>query len=139
MKKVLIVILLFPFFSFLSPDYKSADFIGKWRGEDKGDIGYVVFDSAGYASFQMGEEIFGGKEFISAGQKCNMKYKINDTISPIHIDFIITKEVTKEHKKLLGIAMFKDADNMILAIEFENNTRPTVFNKENSILLTRVK
>lgn len=139
MKKLLIILLVFPFFSFLSPDYKAADFVGRWQGEDNGDVVFMVFDAEGYVSMKMGEEVVGGKEYTVAGRKISMKYKIDDTTHPIHVDFVVTDLETKEQDIMLGIATFDDIDNMHLAFDVEGSKRPVVFDEENSIVLSRVK
>lgn len=116
---------------------QKADFVGKWIGEDKGDIGYIVFDEEGYASFEIEGQIMGGKEFTMNGQKGKMTYSINDKVNPIEIDFIITKIDTEESMELLGIAEFIDKDTVNFSISY-NSVRPTQFG-ETSIILKRVK
>ena len=116
---------------------QKEDFVGKWIGEDKGDIGYIVFDEEGYASFEIEGQIMGGKDFTMNGQKGKMTYSINDKVNPIEIDFIITKIDTEESMELLGIAEFIDKDTVNFSISY-NSVRPTQFG-ETSIILKRVK
>ncbi|WP_018342658.1 hypothetical protein [Cytophaga aurantiaca] len=139
MKKALLILLVIPFFSFLSPDYKTSDFIGKWKGEDKGEIGVITFDNEGYASFEIGGEIMGGKEQTNEEGTFSMTYKIDAAAQPIHVDFIMTNVKTKEEVIMFGIAKFKDIDNMYLAVDADTGTRPAEFDTENTILLKRVK
>lgn len=121
----------------LNSTSQKEDFVGKWIGEDKGDIGYIVFDEEGYASFEIEGQIMGGKEFTMNGQKGKMTYRINDKVSPVEIDFIITKIDTEESMELLGIAEFIDKDTVNFSISY-NSVRPTQFG-ETSIILKRVK
>ena len=121
----------------LNSTSQKEDFVGKWIGEDKGDIGYIVFDEEGYASFEIEGQIMGGKEFTMNGQKGKMTYSINDKVNPIEIDFIITKIDTEESMELLGIAEFIDKDTVNFSISY-NSVRPTQFG-ETSIILKRVK
>lgn len=121
----------------LNSTSQKEDFVGKWIGEDKGDIGYIVFDEEGYASFEIEGQIMGGKEFTMNGQKGKMTYSINDKVSPVEIDFIITKIDTEESMELLGIAEFIDKDTVNFSISY-NSVRPTQFG-ETSIILKRVK
>lgn len=116
---------------------QKEDFVGKWIGEDKGDIGYIVFDEEGYASFEIEGQIMGGKDFTMNGQKGKMTYSINDKVSPVEIDFIITKIDTEESMELLGIAEFIDKDTVNFSISYDS-VRPTQFG-ETSIILKRVK
>jgi len=137
MRKFLTLCLIIPLLSF-SPEENESRFWGKWIGEDNGEFGYLIFEEEGYAFFEIGDEIFGGKEFIFKGEKCNMTYVIKSGENPIHVDFIVTNIKTNEQQKLLCIANFKDVNTMEFAINFEGE-RPIEFNIENSIILTRFK
>ena len=119
---------------FLQP--KTNQFIGRWTGEDKGDIGYMVFDAEGYASFEINGQVFGGKEFTIQGKKGSMMYEINNTAKPIEVDFIVTQLESGVQKRMLCIAKFTDTDNMRFAMGF-NNSRPTEFTELNAIRLKR--
>jgi hypothetical protein len=115
-----------------------AKFVGKWIGEDKKEIGYLNFDSEGYAFFEYQGQILGGKEFVFNGKKGKMTYEINDKTNPIQVDLIVTKLDSGEQKKLLCIAEFINNDTMKFAINYEEK-RPTEFDSENSIILKREK
>ncbi|NMH86543.1 hypothetical protein [Flavivirga algicola] len=137
MKKILILLLAIPLLS-LTTKNDTSRFIGKWKGEDNGDIGYIIFDKEGYATFEIQGKTFGGKEFVLKEEKGSLTYKIDDSKDPIQVDFIITKLATGEEKRLLCIANFLDTDTMEFAINYKNN-RPTEFDTENSIILKREK
>ena len=137
MKKLLFLFILFPLLS-LTVDNEKSQIIGKWVGEDNGEIGYMGFDANGFAYFEIDGQTFGGREFIFEGKKGSMTYKINESANPIEVDLIVTKLESGETNKLLCIAKFIDHDTMKFAINFENK-RPLNFNTENSILFKREK
>ncbi len=136
MKKILILLLAIPFLALTTNNSITNQFIGKWAGEDKGDIGYINFDKDGYASFEIKGQVVGGKEFVMDGKKGKITYKIDESTNPIHVDFVLTKLESGEQKRLLCIARFKNENEMMFAINF-GDTRPTEFNSENSITLKR--
>jgi hypothetical protein len=137
MRKLCILFLALSFLSFI-PKTETNQFVGRWTGEDNGDIGYMVFDAEGYAPFEIKGQVFGGKEFTLQGKKGSMMYEINNTTKPIEVDFIVTQLETGEQKRMLCIAKFTDANNMRFAMGF-NNTRPTEFTELNAIRLKREK
>tara|TARA_A100000171_G_C2043982_1_gene101847 strand:+ start:64 stop:477 length:414 start_codon:yes stop_codon:yes gene_type:complete len=137
MKYFLIALFIVPILSFSSIN-NNQRFVGKWIGEDKGDVGMIIFDKEGYAYFEIGEKSFGGKEFIYDGKKGKLTYSINSELDPIQVDFTITKLKTNEQMNLLGIAKFIDNENMILALNFDDS-RPNEFNDDNSIHLKKVE
>ena len=134
--KYVFTFLIIPLFLLNSTSQKE-DFIGKWKGEDQGEIGFISFDTEGYAAFEIEGQLMGGKEFYMNGQKGKMTYTINTKTSPIEVDFILTKVITSESKKILGIAEFLDKDTMNFNMSFDA-TRPSEFG-ENAITLKRVK
>ena len=137
MKKILILFLMIPLLS-MTIENEKAKFVGKWIGEDEKEIGYLNFDSEGYAFFEIQGQIFGGKEFVFDGKKGKMTYEINNETNPIQVDLTVTKLESGEQKKLLCIAEFIDNDTMRFAITFEEK-RPTEFDSENSIIFKREK
>ncbi len=137
MKKILILFLMIPLLSMTIKNDR-AKFVGKWIGEDKKEIGYLNFDTEGYAFFEFQGKIFGGKEFIFNGKKGKMTYEINSETNPIQVDLTVTKLESGEQKKLLCIAEFINNDKMKFAINFEEK-RPTEFDSENSIIFKREK
>ena len=137
MKKVFIILLIIPFLTAFTLTKTKEDFIGKWTGEDKGDIGSIIFDKEGYATFMMGDQVFGGKEFIMSGKKGNMTYSINTETTPIQIDFVVEKIESGEEKRLLGIVKFINDNSIKLALSFNSaEGRPKSFDE--SIILNRV-
>ncbi len=137
MKKLLIILFIIPLLS-MTIENDNAKFIGKWVGQDENEIGYLNFDSEGYAYFEMQGQIIGGKEFVRNGKKGSMTYEINSETNPIQVDLIVTLFESNEQKKLLCISNFIDDDTMKFAIGFEG-IRPTEFDSNNSIILKRDK
>lgn len=137
MKKLLIILFIIPLLS-MTIENDNAKFIGKWVGQDENEIGYLNFDSEGYAYFEMQGQIIGGKEFVRNGKKGNMTYEINSETNPIQVDLIVTLFESNEQKKLLCISNFIDDDTMKFAIGFEG-IRPKEFDSNNSIILKRDK
>ena len=77
--------------------------VGKWIGEDQNQIGYLIFDSEGYAAFEIDGQVMGGKEFYMKGKKGKMTYTINYNTTPIEVDFTLTKIESGESKKFLAL------------------------------------
>lgn len=137
MKKQLILFLFIPLFAF-TVQKDTANFIGKWVGDDDVQIGYIIFDTEGFVSFEVEGQLFGGKDFEIKGKRGSMSYEINNDANPIEIDFVLTKLDTGEQRKMLCIARFSDDDTMDFASGFSEQ-RPTEFNSENTITFKRVK
>lgn len=136
-KLVFLFITIVSLSSFTTRDTK-IDIVGKWIGEENGDVGYFLFDEEGYATLETQGQIIGGKEFLMNGKKCSMSYTVNYDAEPIEIDFTLNILETKSEKKMLFIAKAIDNNTLKLASSF-NHVRPKEFNEINSIILKRVK
>jgi len=134
--KHLFTFFIIPLF-LLNTTSQKEDFIGKWTGEDQGEIGFIIFDDEGYAAFEVEGQILGGKEFFMNGKKGKMTYTINYETNPIEVDFTMTKIESGESKIILGIAEFTDKNTMTFDMTFDTE-RPSEFG-DNSITLKRVK
>jgi len=132
MKKVFILLLVIPLLSFQNSQIPK-EFIGSWKGEDKGEVGSIIFDANGYATFVIDGQKIGGKEFVLSGKKGNMTYTINSKVSPIQIDFKITKLESGESKRILAIAEFFDNNTLKVAINLDKD-RPINFEGDNAII-----
>lgn len=138
MKNILLLLTLIPLFSFnsIETDYS---IIGKWEGiDEQNEIGYLLFDSDGYATIEMGGEVIGGSLFEIGGNQGSMTYTANLNTTPVKIDLIVTLLATKQEKKMLFIGKFINEDTIILASDF-NDVRPSAFTTDNSIRLNRVE
>lgn len=117
MKKIFfLVVAVVSFLSFKSNN--TYDLIGKWKGSDKKDIGYIIFEREGYASFEFQGQLLGGKEFEINGEKATMFYKVDDTKEPIALDFIMTKIKTGETRNLRCIIKWVTKDCFKMEIGF---------------------
>lgn len=132
--KYLLTHLIIPLLTIMSIN-QNKDEVGKWVGEDQNEIGAIIFYEEAYAAFEIDGLIMGGKEFYLKGQKGKMTYSMNYETNPIEVDFVLTKILSGESKKILGITQFTDENTMSFNISFDG-TRPTDF-EENSILLKR--
>ncbi|QHI35572.1 hypothetical protein IMCC3317_09180 [Kordia antarctica] len=124
-------------FSFTAPD---GEHVGKWKGKDKGDIGFLTLSSDGYATFEFNGQTMGGKSYDHQGTKAAMKYTVNDGTSPTSIDFIILDlEEDTELGRLKGIINMKTSNEMEMAISFGGGAgRPTDFSND-AIVFNRMK
>ncbi len=141
MKKLVLLFISFLSLTAFTTDKTTdtaLDIVGKWVGEENGDVGYFLFDKEGYATLEAQGQVLGGKEFMMRGQKCAMTYTVNYESTPMEIDFTVTMLETKDERKMLFIAEAIDDNTLKLASSF-NDVRPTEFNTANSIILTRVK
>ncbi|MUU79549.1 hypothetical protein [Winogradskyella endarachnes] len=134
MKYIVWLIIPLVFFKSIA---QQENIMGRWKGEDKNEIGYINFETEKYASFEIDGKIYGGKEFELKGKKGQMTYIIDFHKSPIEIDFIVTQFESGEYRTLRCIANFLDKDTLQLNISFDDN-RPTEFN-EDTLTLNRVK
>ncbi|MDB5256786.1 MAG: hypothetical protein JWM14_1481 [Chitinophagaceae bacterium] len=115
--------------------------LGKWEGKDKDDIGYILFEKEGYATFLIDGQSFGGKEFTMKDKRAQITYTFDYKQTPIPVDFIITDlDAAKELGRLKGIVEFESDTQMKFALEFDaKKSRPTSFGGPNTIVLTKVK
>ena len=116
----------------------STSYVGKWKGEDKGDIGFLTLDDEGYAYFDSGGQIIGGKSYNHQGVNASMRYEINENVTPYSIDFIIT-DLTQnvELGRLQGVVKLIEDNKLRMAIGFGGVPRPTDFTKD-AIIFNRV-
>ena len=124
-------------FSFTAPD---GEHVGKWKGKDKGDIGFLTLSSEGYATFEFNGQIMGGRSYDHQGVKAAMKYTVNNGTSPKSIDFIIIDLSSDEELgRLKGIINMKSRDEMQMALTFGGGAgRPTDFEND-AIVFNRMK
>ena len=113
---------------------------GKWKGKDKGDIGFLTLSSEGYATFEFNGQIMGGRSYDHQGVKAAMKYTVNNGTSPKSIDFIIIDLSSDEELgRLKGIINMKSRDEMQMALTFGGGAgRPTDFEND-AIVFNRMK
>lgn len=135
MKKLLVITVLVQMLSIISAVAQDK-FVGKWTADDGKEIGFIEFQEEGYAALGIGNKVMGGKEFTLRGKKGSMTYVVRDEVLPIKIDLVVTKLESGEQKKLLCIARFINDNEMLFAMNF-NNQRPIDFTENNAIILKR--
>ncbi|MEQ3662237.1 MAG: hypothetical protein ACJAYP_000841 [Flavobacterium sp.] len=136
MKKIIFLLLIsFSLTSFNTNDIKTQ-LIGEWIGEDKGEIGKMVFQKNGFAYFEFQNKIFGGESFEMNGKKGSMKYVIDDRKNPFNVDLIISIEGTQIRQTQYCIGRFINKSKLQFAMGFEGE-RPKDFDNENSIIFNK--
>ena len=117
----------------------SSSYTGKWKGEDKGDIGFLTLSEDSYATFEFNNQTMGGKSYVHNNVKASMTYVVDKNVTPNSIDFIITDLTAKKELGRLKGIIKKITDNKImLAIGFGGKARPTDFS-EDAIYFNRMK
>lgn len=131
------LITLMLLFSFTAP---TGQHVGKWKGEDKGEIGFLTLTEDGFATFEFNGQTMGGKSYSHQGVNAAMKYTVNNGTTPTSIDFIIFDNDKKEELgRLKGIIKMKSRNKMQMAMTFGGGSgRPTDFS-EDAITFNRVK
>ena len=129
--------MLTPLFS-IAQKIEEKDFIGKWTGTEKGEVGSIIFETDGYALIEINGQVFGGKEFLINDGKASMTFDIDTLQNPMTLDFISTNLATNEQRKLLCITEFIDSKQIRFASDF-TDIRPKMFTEKNSIILTKVE
>ncbi|TDE44509.1 hypothetical protein E0I26_09095 [Flavobacterium rhamnosiphilum] len=137
MKRILLLLICFTVLSFSYKNIEEYNFIGKWKGTDKGKTGYIIFEKDGTASIKIGDNILGGKDYYINGKKATITYSIDTTTKPINIDFIMHSEGYEETEKLSFIAEIIDDNSFKIETVKENS--PRNFSENNSMLLARVQ
>ncbi|WP_241148001.1 hypothetical protein [Lacinutrix jangbogonensis] len=116
-----------------------SEYVGKWKGKDKGDIGFLTLSSEGYSTFEFNGQSMGGKSYDHQGKKAAMKYTIDDKTSPASIGFIIIdNESNTEMGRIKGILEMKSSDELQMAMAFGGGTRPTDYSKD-AIVFNRIE
>ena len=119
---------------------KDQRYVGKWKGQDQGDIGFLTLSEDRYATFQFEDGIWGGRKYKHGGIIASLKYKVNTNKTPSEINFIIwDKKKAIEVGRLRGIIKLNGDNEMQMAINFSGSTsRPKDFST-NNITFKRVK
>ncbi|RZN79936.1 MAG: hypothetical protein EVB11_12105 [Winogradskyella sp.] len=115
-------------------------YVGKWKGKDQGEIGFLTLTEDNYAIFEFNGQIVGGKSYNSQGVDASMKYTVDTSSEPYKIDFIILDNSEGEELgRLKGIIKMNNRNEMEMAMTFGGGTeRPTDFSVDN-ITFSRYK
>jgi len=120
----------------------SQSLVGKWKGEDGGEVGIIHFDKEGYVSFTIGEEMVGGKNYEAEGMVFDMYYETDDSSVPNKIDFVIKMDDGEtEVARMLGIYALVDKKTLVIHMKFDGTERPDILDKnsEDQITLKKMK
>ncbi len=128
------------FLSFTADDVKKSPLVGKWRGEDGKEVGFITFDKKGYVTFTIDQQDIGGKQYRSDGIEYDMTYETDDSASPAHLDFVVsTCADGAEISRMSGIYMLIDAKTLVINMKFDGTPRPTEFDAESEDQITLMK
>lgn len=117
--------------------------VGTWHGGHKklseDEKGYLIFSKAGFVELGKGKEtLVGGESFVIEGTTYSLNYEVDETKSPIHIDYVFTHE-GKEVGRMEGIIELIDFNTFKMQISEELGPyRPRPSGSSQSIF-TRVK
>lgn len=139
MKKIVLLFLTTLILSsFKTGENNNFNIVGKWESVTKDGTSSFIFDKDGYAYFDFKGLKLGGKEFTIKDRKANLKYEIDNSTSPMKIDFIVTFFDDNETKRLLCIAKKIENNKLVFAVGF-NGERPKIFEEKNEMIFKRVK
>lgn len=127
----------------LSSQITSAQsLVGKWKGEDNGEVGIIHFDKDGYVSFTVGGEHVGGKNYQAEGLTFDMFYETDDSVTPHKVDFIIKMDEGQiEVARMQGIYNLVDKKTLVINMKFDGSERPAALDdtSEDQITLKKMK
>jgi hypothetical protein len=116
---------------------KSSPLVGKWRGEDGGEVGFITFDHKGYVTFSIRDQEIGGKEYLSDGVVYDMIFETDESKTPYAIDFIIrTHNDLEEIARMPGIYKLVDKETLVINMKFDGSERPKVFDDSSNDQIT---
>ena len=135
---ILFILLL----GFTAATTKSSPLVGKWRGEDGGEVGFITFEQKGYVTFSIQGQEIGGKEYLSDGIVYDMIFETNESREPYLIDFVIrTNKDQLEIARMPGIYKFVDKETLVINMKFDGSARPEAFDEtsDDQITLRKTK
>ena len=103
--------------------------VGKWQATEEGDISTITFDKAGYVTFIIKGQVFGGKDYSAQNMTLDMTYEVDTRVKPRNIDLVLTAQGSKQEvKRLRGIYQMVTPAKLKIKINFEGQDRPNNFN-----------
>lgn len=133
---------LFISITFSTQTISAQSLVGKWKGEDNGEVGIINFDKDGYVSFTVGGELVGGKNYQAEGLTFDMFYETNDSVMPHEVDFIIKMDEGQiEVARMQGIYNLVDKKTLVINMKFDGTERPAALDdtSEDQITLKKMK
>ncbi len=128
--------------TFSTQSVSAQSLVGKWKGEDNGEVGVINFDKEGYVSFTVGGELVGGKNYQAEGLTFDMYYETDDSVTPHTVDFIIKMDDGQiEVARMQGIYDLVDKKTLVINMKFDGTDRPTALDddSEDQITLKKMK
>jgi len=114
--------------------------IGKWKGEDGGEVGVITFDKQGFVSFTVKGEVIGGKEYKAEGLVFDMYYETDESVTPHTMDFVIKiHDGQVEVARMLGIYQLVDDKTLVIHMKFDGTERPAALDDESQDQITLKK
>jgi hypothetical protein len=133
---------LFITITFFTQTIAAQSLVGKWKGEDNGEVGIINFDKDGYVSFTVGGELVGGKNYQAEGLTFDMFYETDDSVTPHTVDFVIKMDEGQvEVARMQGIYNLVDKKTLVINMKFDGTERPTALDdaSEDQITLKKMK
>lgn len=126
--------------AFISTSASSQTLVGKWKGDDGKEVGFMTFDAEGYVSFTVEGEAVGGKDYQAEGIIFDMFYETDESVKPQTIDFVIRMKDQTEIARMMGIYAMPDDQTLIINMKFDGSARPTLLDEtsEDQISLTKM-
>lgn len=91
--------------------------VGSWTGEDKGDVGTVIFDEEGYFTLINNGKTMGGKEFdLTSEVKAKMTYAVKPGSNPIEVTLTMTAIDIDYSDNMYGLIRFVNDNEIIFAL-----------------------
>jgi hypothetical protein len=142
MKQIFTISVFIAFaFTITSFTTKTPTLIGKWQGEDEGQVGIITFEKGGYVSFFVDGEVVGGKKYEVEGIVMDVYYETDDSSTPHTIDFVFKlHEGQIEISRMLGIYHLVNDKTLILNMKFDGQERPKMLDEtsKDQIMLKKV-
>lgn len=136
------LLLLLLTITFSTQIVSAQSLVGKWKGEDNGEVGIINFDKDGYVSFTVGGELVGGKNYQAEGLTFDMFYETDDSVTPHTVDFIIKMDEGQiEVARMQGIYDLVDKKTLVINMKFDGTERPAALDdaSEDQITLKKMK
>jgi hypothetical protein len=127
------------FMSFSAP---TRSIFGEWTGTDKsGKSASFIFEKTHHLVMIMSGERMDGHKHDVNGHEVEIKYEVDETKSPMWLDFAFYKDGEKlKDKTIKGIFRYLSDNKIELRMDFDTGKRFERFDaddKDNTIVMTR--
>ena len=114
---------------------KEYNHIGKWVDDKEVVFSYITFKKNGFCDLGFRGYDLIGENYLIDGKKGEINYVFRVDDNEFEIDLIMTNDRTDKESILYGIGIFEAVD--IMKIAFDDKVRPTLFTKDNSMILVK--